>query len=273
MPDPADPPADMPLHSPPGTLADTPARQHWDPDRYCANAGFVAVLGEPVLDLLAPRAGERILDLGCGDGVLTAKLAGLGVDVIGVDASVEQVAAARARGLDARAVDGHALAFTAAFDAVFSNAALHWMTDPDAVLAGVRRALRPGGRFVGEFGGYGNCARIRAALYDGLARRGVDAAALDPWYFPTPEAYRERLEAQGFTVRSLALIDRPTPLPGPLAAWLDTFGDAFFGVVPAAERPQFRTWISERLRPLLCDAEGQWTADYVRLRFAASLTA
>ncbi len=253
-----------------GLPANDEPRQHWDPARYSANASFVPELGEPVLELLAPRPGERILDLGCGDGVLTEKLAALGVEVVGVDASAEQIAAARARGLDARPIDGQALTFDAEFDAVFSNAALHWMTDPDAVLGGVRRALRAGGRFVGEFGGYGNCARIRAALYDGLARLGIDAVALDPWYFPTAEAYRARLEAHGFEVGTLVLIERPTPLPGPLEDWLDTFGGAFLGVVPERERDQFKARISDRLRPLLCDAEGQWIADYLRLRFAAS---
>ncbi len=251
--------------------ADGQPSQQWDPERYNANAAFVAELGEPVLDLLAPQEGERILDLGCGDGALTEKLAARGVAVVGVDGSPEQVEAARTRGLEARVADGQALNFVDEFDAVFSNAALHWMTDIDAVLAGVRRALRPGGRFVGEFGGYGNCARIRAALYDGLARRGVDAKTLDPWYFPTADAFQQHLSAHGFAVRTLTLTPRPTPLPGPLVGWLDTFGEAFLGVVPAAERDQFKASISERLRPLLCDSEGQWTADYVRLRFAAVL--
>src|SRR5688500_15143750 len=138
--------------------------QSWSAEGYARNARFVADLGQPVLELLAPQPGERILDLGCGDGALTTKLVAAGATVVGGDASAELVAAAQALGLDARIADGQALAFEAEFDAVFSNAALHWMKQPDAVIAGVRRALKPGGRFVGEFGGHGNVAAIVTAL-------------------------------------------------------------------------------------------------------------
>ena len=248
------------------------AGQHWDPDRYARNAGFVAELGAPLIDLLAPVAGERVLDLGCGDGVLTERLAALGLEVLGVDASAEQVAAARKRGLDARQVDGEALPFEAEFDAVFSNAALHWMRDPDAVIAGVGRALKPGGRFVGEFGGAGNVRQIIEAVLAALARRGIDGEAVNPWYFPSPEAYQERLEAGGFTVETIELFPRPTPLPGELADWLETFAETFLKLVPAAERPGLAQEVSEALRPRLCDAEGGWSADYVRLRFSARKT-
>jgi trans-aconitate methyltransferase len=132
------------------------AGQTWDPVAYERNARFVADLGAPVLELLAPRPGEDVLDLGCGDGALTERIVATGARVRGCDASPELVQAARARGLDVDLVDGHALRYSAEFDAVFSNAALHWMTRPAEVVAGVRRALRPGGRFVGEFGGFGN---------------------------------------------------------------------------------------------------------------------
>ena len=136
----------------------------WVASDYATNAGFVPALGAPVLDLLAPRAGERILDLGCGDGVLTRRIAESGAEVVGVDTSESLLAAARAAGLNARAMSGEALAFDAEYDAVFSNAALHWMLDGAAVAAGVFRALKPGGRFVGEMGGHGNIASLRAAL-------------------------------------------------------------------------------------------------------------
>ena len=144
----------------------TTTNQSWDPDAYARNARFVSDLGAPVVELLAPRAGERILDLGCGDGALTLKLVALGCDVVGVDASAPQVEAARRLGLDARVADGERLAFDAEFDAVFSNAAIHWMKPPDDVIAGVWRALKPGGRFVGEFGGHGCVETIKRALID-----------------------------------------------------------------------------------------------------------
>src|SRR5271167_2514816 len=140
----------------------TNTNQSWDPDAYARNARFVSDLGAPVLELLAPQAGERILDLGCGDGALTIRLAAMGCDVVGVDSSAPQIEAARRLGLDARVADGARLAF----DAVFSNAAIHWMKPPDDVIAGVWRALRSGGRFVGEFGGYGCVETIKRALIE-----------------------------------------------------------------------------------------------------------
>ncbi len=244
--------------------------QTWDPDRYARNARFVADLGQPVVDLLAPRAGERILDLGCGDGALTAKLVAFGCEVVGVDGSPLQIEAAGKLGLDARVMDGEHLGFDAEFDAVFSNAALHWMKAADRVIDGVWRALRSGGRFVAEMGGHGCVAKIKAALYAGLAARGIDAARVDPWYFPTVEDYRARLEKRGFTVPSIALIDRPTPLPGDVTAWLETFAESFAAALPGSERSGFLAEVQDRLRPELCNAEGLWTADYVRLRFAAT---
>jgi trans-aconitate methyltransferase len=252
-----------------GVMAALPPTQRWDSRRYAAHAGFVPALGAPVVELLAPRAGERILDLGCGDGVLTATLAAAGAEVVGVDSSPEMVAAAKARGLDARVMDGRALAFEAPFDAVFSNAALHWMTEPDAVLAGVARALRPGGRFVGELGGHGNVAAILVALLAVLARRGVDGRAAMPWYFPTLEAYGAKLAAHGFLVERIELIPRPTPLPTDMAGWLETFAQPFLGRLAAAERASALAEAQELLAPALCDEVGRWTADYVRLRFLA----
>ncbi|MGH7819751.1 MAG: class I SAM-dependent methyltransferase [Candidatus Binatia bacterium] len=245
------------------------ARQTWDPERYARNARFVSDLGAPVVELLAPVAGDRILDLGCGDGVLSRGIADLGCDVVGVDASGEQVAAARRLGVDAHVMDGESLAFDREFDAVFSNAAMHWMRRPDAVIDGVWRALRHGGRFVAELGGHGCVAKIRAAIVGALARRGVDGAALDPWYFPTDEEYRERLEKRGFDVEWIALIPRPTPLPGDVTDWLETFAESFLSALPPGDRAGFLAEVRERLRPELADAAGRWTADYVRLRFRA----
>ena len=244
--------------------------QRWDPAEYDRTARFVSDLGAPVLDLLDPQPGERILDLGCGDGALTEVLVARGAEVVGVDASEAMVAAARARGLDARVVDGHDLGFDAEFDAVFSNAALHWMRRPDAVLAGVARALRPGGRFVAELGGHGCVAAVTVALVAVLGRRGIDGHALSPWYFPTVADYRSRLEAQGFAVRSVELIPRPTVLPGDVRDWLTTFAQPFLAAVEPADRAAVLDETADLLRPVLCDERGVWTADYVRLRVAAA---
>jgi SAM-dependent methyltransferase len=244
--------------------------QTWNPEVYARNARFVSDLGMPVVELMAPQPGERILDLGCGDGALTAKLVALGCDVVGVDSSPEQVAAAVRLGLDARVMDGHALDFDGEFDAVFSNAALHWMRRPDDVIAGVARALRPGGRFVGEFGGAGNIRAIVTALFAAMRRRGIDPERLRPWYYPSAEEYRGRLEAHGFQVRVIALFPRPTPLPGDISGWLETFAGMFLSAVPKDARPELMAELREALRPALLNADGTWVVDYVRLRFAAN---
>jgi SAM-dependent methyltransferase len=243
--------------------------QTWDPERYARNARFVTDLGMPVIDLLAPRPGERILDLGCGDGVLAAKLAEMGCEIVGVDASEMQVAAARKLGLDARVIAGQGLPFHDEFDAVFSNAALHWMLRPDEVIAGVWRALRRGGRFVAEMGGHGNVETIRAALVNALGRRSIDGESLVPWFFPTVQDYSARLRKAGFMISYISLFPRPTPLPGDLALWLENFAEDFLRALPPAQRPSYIEEVREALRPKICDANGNWTADYVRLRFAA----
>jgi trans-aconitate methyltransferase len=245
--------------------------QTWNPRRYEEHAHFVPALGQPVLELLNPQPDERILDLGCGDGALSEKLVAAGARVVGVDASAEMVAAAQGRGIDARVCDGARLPFTGEFDAVFSNAALHWMkADPDAVISGVERALKPGGRFAAELGGHGCVAAITVALVAALDRRGVaHAAAVIPWYFPTVDDYRARLERAGLAAEYIALIPRPTPLPTGMRGWLETFAIPFTGRLEDAERGAFLDEVVDKLRPVLCDEQGRWTADYMRLRFLA----
>jgi SAM-dependent methyltransferase len=244
--------------------------QTWDPKRYARNARFVSDLAGPVVDLLAPQPGERILDLGCGDGILTAKLVAMGCEVVGVDSSAEQVAAARRHGVDGRVVEGENLPFAEEFDAVFSNAALHWMRNPQPVLAGVWRALRRRGRFVAEMGGYGGCAKIEKQLIAGLNRRGLDGKAAVPWYFPTVEEYSALLNGADFSIKYIGLIPRPTLLPGDITGWLDTFAESFTSRLPVEERTVYVAEVREGLGSELCDPDGKWTADYVRLRFVAT---
>lgn len=244
--------------------------QSWNPEGYLANAGFVPVLGAPVVELLAPQRGEAILDLGCGDGSLTLKIAEAGATVVAVDGSPDMVAAARSRGLDARVMDGQALDLPERFDAVFTNAALHWMKrDPAAVAAGVARHLKPGGRYVGEFGGFGNVAACTTALVAALEARGIDGAARHPWYFPTADEYAALLQAAGFTVERAQLFPRQTPLPNGIAGWFATFAGPFVQDLEADVQAGVLADAERLLRTSLCDAAGRWVADYVRLRFSA----
>lgn len=242
--------------------------QRWDPVEYARSARFVAELGAPLLELLAPAPGERILDLGCGDGVLSLRLMATGARVIGVDASPEQVAAARAAGVDARLARAEDLPFAGEFDAVLSNAVLHWVKDAGAAARSMWRALVPGGRLVAELGAAGNVEALRAALHAALARRGLDPTGRDPWYFPSPDDYAAVLEAAGFEDVSAHSFSRPTPLPTGVAGWLDTFAGSFLGALPAAQRAEMSREVEAAVAPQLL-RDGVWTADYVRLRVFA----
>lgn len=252
--------------------------QSWDAEAYTRDCGFVAELASPLLELLDPDISERILDLGCGDGTLTRAIFTQEVpvgEVIGVDADADMVRAAKARHVDARLMDGHALKFFQEFDAVFSNAALHWMREPEKVIAGVVRALKPRAefktpRFVGEFGGAGNVEIIREELIRGLERRGIDGAMFDPWYFPTAGEYRALLEDAGFTVKRCSCFERPTPVPSGLRAWLNAFSGSFTAALPEGERAAYLDEVSAILAPEL-EYEGHVIVPYVRLRFQAFL--
>jgi trans-aconitate methyltransferase len=241
----------------------------WNPESYAKNARFVSDLGEPLLQLLAPQPRELILDLGCGDGVLTEKIADCGCRVIGVDSSFLQLQAAKKHGLNVVVMDGHQLCFQRRFDGVFTNAALHWMKRPKKVAGDIANSLKPDGRFVGEFGGKGNVKTIRSALHAGLQRRGIDPTPVDPWYYPSPEEYSELLLNTGFTVDHIELIPRPTKLPGDILSWLEVFAQPFTRSVPEIHREDFLAEVRDSLRTSLIDTDGNWVADYVRLRFKA----
>lgn len=245
------------------------AEQNWNPEIYARNARFVSNLGEPLIELLEPAPGEKILDLGCGDGALTEKLVAAGCLVFGVDASAEQVKAARQRGLEVEVCSVESLPFSQEFDAVFSNAVLHWVKDQPTALARIFRSLKPGGRFVAEFGGAGNVVTIREALHEALRLRGLNPWIHDTWFFPTAEEYSELLKAQGFEVDSITLFPRPTPIPGDISGWLETFARPFLLEVPPQDRASCIEEVRERLRPNLFRAGQGWVVDYVRLRLRA----
>jgi SAM-dependent methyltransferase len=243
----------------------------WNPQDYAENAGFVPALGIAALALLDPQPRETILDLGCGDGVLTERIAQAGAKVLGHDVSAPMLEAARAKGLDVVEGDGQSLAFGARFDAVFSNAALHWMPDQRAVAEGVFRALKPGGRYVGECGGHMNIAAIRTALRAVLAQHGYSPESGGGQTYQTADAFTALHEGVGFTEVEAQLIPRPTPLATGLRGWLKTFRAGFLddAGVPEAARARVIDEVEALLAPALRDAAGHWTADYVRLRWRA----
>jgi SAM-dependent methyltransferase len=244
----------------------------WDADRYQRQFGFVSAMAGGVLELLDASPGEVVLDLGCGTGELAARIAATGARVIGLDSDPAMVAAAARRLGPANTVlaDAHAFRLPEPVDAVFSNAALHWMPRPGEVVACVRAALRPGGRFVAEMGGAGNIAEILAAVGAALAEAGLPEPA-SPWYFPTPAQQAALLEGAGFRVARMEYFPRPTPLadcPDGLADWLEMFGRSLTAEVPAARLPQVLARVNELAAPRL-RRDGEWFADYWRLRFLA----
>ncbi len=245
--------------------------QTWDPNAYARDGAFVHGLAGGVLEWLAAQPGERILDLGCGDGQLTARIAAGGVQIVGVDSSAAMVSAARARGIIADQAGAEALPHPeASFDAVFSNAALHWVRDQDAMMAEVNRVLRPHGRFVAEMGGHGNVAAIHVALMAVLDRHGFGSAEDGVNYYPTPEGYSRRLQRHGFKVERIALIPRPTPLEkSGMAGWLRMFRRGVLDSLPETLRDGVIEECCALLAPALRDEDGNWVADYVRLRFVA----
>jgi len=256
----------------PSTSINPKIGQTWNTEDYALNGRFVATLAADVVALLAPQSGEQILDLGCGDGALTEQLATTGAILTGVDASPTMLAAARKRNLHVEQHDATALPYHDQFDAIFSNAVLHWIpgtSGHQALLAGVHRSLRPSGRFVAEMGGHGNIAAIRTALQATLAPFNIDAEATAGSFFPSPEIYLRLLKTAGFTVLYIELIPRPTQLPNGMESWLNTFRNGVLDHLSPNDRATALINTIGLLKPILCDADGNWTADYVRLRFHA----
>ncbi len=243
----------------------------WDATTYDAAHSFVAALGAPLIDLLDPKPGERVLDVGCGTGTLTAQLAERGCTVVGVDASEEMLARARLEhpGLDVRLGDATDLGFDREFDAVFSNATLHWVRPPEAAVASMAASLKPGGRLVVEFGGHGNVAELYGALSDAI-REIAGVNVRNDKFFPTIGEYAGLLEQGGFEVSSALLFDRPTPLPAGVQTWWRMFGVDMLSAVPEAARGEVLDRAEELARPVLHDDAG-WFADYRRIRVAARL--
>jgi SAM-dependent methyltransferase len=233
----------------------------WDAADYARVGGFVAELGGAALELLDPRPGERILDVGCGEGTLTKRIIERGATVLGIDSSPEMIAAARERGVDALLLAAEDMQFFAQFDAAFSNATLHWVLHKEQAARAIFRALKPGGRFAGEMGGEGNLRKLREALDEELIIRGyLPPLEASNWY-ASPEDFAAVYEAAGFGEIDARLIERPTPIEHGIAQWVTTFRKGWLdrAGVPEEERGEIGTAVADRV--------GSNVADYVRLRF------
>jgi trans-aconitate methyltransferase len=230
-------------------------------------------LAAATLELLNAKPGERILDLGCGTGHLTAQIAEAGANVLGIDRSPEMIRQARLKypSLQFEVMDAREIALDGNFDAVFSNATLHWIKEPKQVIAGIKKSLRPGGRFVAEFGGKGNTAELLKAVQHAWQKLGLTGSAPHPWYYPSLAEYVGLLEENGFEVTHATLFDRPTPLDDGergLRNWLEMFGSVLVEGLPAATRERLLAEIERELRPKLF-RDDQWVMDYRRLRVVA----
>jgi SAM-dependent methyltransferase len=233
----------------------------WDAADYSKVGAFVAELGGAALDLLDPQPGERILDVGCGEGTLTRKIIERGTNVLGIDNSPEMIAAARASGIDAVLMDAADLPFAGEFDAAFSNATLHWVLEKEQAARAIHRALKPGGRFAGEMGGEGNLRKLREALDEELIIRGyVPPVEASNWY-ASPDDFAAVYDDAGFVEIDARLIERPTRIEHGIAAWVTTFRKGWLdrAEVPEDERAEIGAAVADRVESNI--------ADYVRLRF------
>ncbi|PZD94295.1 SAM-dependent methyltransferase [Paenibacillus sambharensis] len=249
------------------------AANSWQAEGYDDAMAFVSKGGEDLIETIGLQPGESAVDWGCGTGDLTARLAGGGATVTGVDFSREMIARARSKypHLQFVQADGQTYRTAQPVDAVFSNAALHWMTDAEQTVSSIAASLRTGGRFVAEFGADGNIASIVHALQKSAQVLSLGSRIVLPWYFPTPEAYRQLLEKHGFRVLSICSYDRPTPLSGGeqgLQIWLDHFAGGVFAELHEEEEREVRCYVEEAVKPL-CFRNGSWTADYRRLKVSA----
>ena len=256
-----------------GSLYNSVMTNDWNAGLYEASHGFVWEFGRDLLAMLAPKPGERILDVGCGTGQLTAEITAAGASVMGVDRSPAMIAQARANAPGAEFVtrDAAELNFDSGFDAVFSNAVLHWVKRAEEAVAGMSRALKPGGRLVIEMGGRGNIDVLVDAIYRALLQLGVaQPEQHNPWYYPGIPEYSALLERHGIEVNFAALFDRPTPLEEGeqgLDKWFQMFGEPFMEPLDDGRRAEFVPLVADYTRSRLW-RDGRWVADYRRLRVA-----
>jgi trans-aconitate methyltransferase len=248
----------------------------WNARLYDDRHSFVWKMAAGLLDLLEAKPDERILDLGCGTGHLTSQIAASGARVVGVDRSPDMIQQAREKypNLPFEVMDAREIAFPEPFDAIFSNATLHWIKEPEKVIAGIVKSLKPGGRFVAEFGGKGNVAALMVAIERAWHELELPGPAANPWYYPSVAEYSGLLDKHGLEVTYATLFERPTPLDDGelgLRNWLSMFGGVFVEKLTPDQREQAIKAVEREARPVLFH-DGKWVLDYRRVRLIAERT-
>ncbi len=240
----------------------------WDAKKYHKHADFVSNLAMPVVELLNPQKGEKILDVGCGEGTLALEIEKSGAKVIAVDLSEDMVLKSKEKGLEAYMMSATDLRFEQTFDAIFSNATLHWVLTPDEALKQMYKVLKPKGRIIAEFGGENNIKHLLHAIKAVFEKHPKYGAFNNPWYFPAKDTYKALLEACGFEVIMIETIVRPTKIDD-ITHWLDVFANGIIKHLTPKQQAQFKTEVKTLLKPLLYSKEEGWVIDYERLRFKA----
>jgi 2-isopropylmalate synthase len=241
----------------------------WNADNYNKHADFVSNLAFPVVDLLNPKDNERILDLGCGDGTLALEIEKFNTKVVAVDLSESMVEKTKEKGIEAYVMSATELPYEKEFDAVFSNAVLHWVKEPEMAIAKISNALKANGRFIAEFGGYGNIKYLTDAMQEVFDKNKEYGKFNNPWYFPKDTGYKQMLEANGFEVEYIELIPRPTKVDD-IANWLDIFANGIVSHLTKEQQSRFKQEAREILKPKIYSEKDGWVADYVRLRLKAT---
>ncbi|GHB35860.1 methyltransferase type 11 [Pseudovibrio japonicus] len=247
------------------------AKQKWNAQNYLEFAAYITSFGRDTLELLAIQQGESILDLGCGDGTLAQEIQSRGAIVTGIDIAQDMLALADEKGIKTLRTSAENLDFDGEFNAVFSNAALNWMQDYRGVIRGVKKALKPGGRFVGEMGSDKNCRIIRSAMEHLFAENPEFGPYKSPWIFPPPSTYIRALKEAGFSIIYHTEIDRRTTLEADMKGWLELFTDTLTQQLNEPQKKRFYRDLVKRLEPQLYSSEKGWEVDHVCMRFAAYL--
>ena len=243
----------------------------WNADKYKKHADFVSNLAFPVIELLNPKENEKILDLGCGDGTLAVEIEKFNAQVIAVDLSESMVAKTQERGIPAYVMSATELTFKNKFDAVFSNAVLHWIKDADTSIKKIYRSLKPKGRFIAEFGGYGNIKFLTDAMQKVFNQHKEFGTFNNPWNFPKDSDYKQLLEDNGFNIEYIELIPRPTKIDD-ISNWLDIFANGIISHLTQEQQSVFKQEVREILKPKIYSERDGWVADYIRLRLKAYKT-